>query len=343
MLKNKSKKMPKYIIKRDSIVLMVILVIIGILSYTYCSYYINISNAKEKMENVVLCSTIKDVLLVFITVCGTNLLMSVILERNSKNAFLYDVVLNDMLAVPEIYEKMSHDNQEKMCNALEKRLYFDNDVAHKIYKDMWKKLQTNLCEYYYKLCEYDIVCDIHDNYIEKSISKKLVIRAYQGNHTIKGYKFGGFTSMLVEGMEPYVVRQIEINGVKISNNDYSYNNQGVRKRLDNQNQYNSYIEYKYKKALNISSNEDTIVTIQYVTRTAANDRISTYRVGQPCSNFKLRYSVKQNEKYRLTVQAFGFLDNADDSINVPELSNVNIEFTDWIFKHDGVVIVINDK
>lgn len=103
------------------------------------------------------------------------------------------------------------------------------------------------------------------------------------------------------------------------------------------------MEYIYNKSLTIRNDKETILTVKCKTRTAIDDKSSTFRVIKPCRNFSLVYSITQHEKYRIGVDAFGFLDDADDSANNTSRSNVNITFNDWIFEYDGVVVVILDK
>lgn len=331
----------RYKINKGTFIIMIILTFFCILVYFLIDFRINISdNITPKV--IAIYETIKDILLVIVSVTGLNLLFSAIIEVKSKNSYLSEIMANDVIASNEFYDYMDNSKKESMYNALEKSLYFKDDISHEIYKNIRYRLKENLGEYYFTECSYSVTCTIHDTYIEKEITKTTKIRSYENEHIILNFRITNFTSKKVSGLEAFELKSVEINNKKLNQEDID-TNKSDKANLDEQNEYDFSIDYLYNKKLALFSDKDTIITMKYITRTSKDDRMSTFRVGHPCKKFMLFYSVKQHEKYRIVVNAYGFLDDADNSTNNSSKSDITITFSDWIYNYDGVTVVILDK
>ncbi|MDO5151257.1 MAG: hypothetical protein Q4D76_17985, partial [Oscillospiraceae bacterium] len=151
------------------------------------------------------------------------------------------------------------------------------------------------------------------------------------------------SSKKIDGMDSYEIVSFEIDGKKVDLKQNVQKKSIRASNLDEQNEYDMNIQYVYNKMLKVEKSKPKTVVVKCKTRTARDDISSTFRVKKPCKNFSLVYSIKQHDKYRLGVDAFGFLDDADESANNISDSNINITFNDWIFKYDGVVVCILDK
>ena len=318
------------------------------ISYALCTYYINVSEIDVShvypyADSLAKIQSLKDILLVFVSVCGTSLLLNLIVETNSKNALITDIIQNDVISAPEFYESMDIDKKEKMFHALEEHLYFKHNIQHTMFAEMRNKIIDMVCDYYYASCNYIVTCKIYDNYIEKEITRKVVLKSYDKNYTIRNFSIGNCSSKKIDGLESYELISFEINGEKVNLDNHVRSQTLGTSNLDEQNEYNVNIRYIYNRPLKISSTKETTVVVKCKTRTAIDDKSSTFRVVKPCKNFSLVYTLEQHEKYRLGVDAFGFLDDADESANNTSESNINITFNDWIFKYDGVVVMILDK
>ena len=335
----------KYKVKNGSLILMIILTIIFIVVYYICTFYINVEKIQSNATNVNIpfMQTIKDILLVAISICGTNLLLNILIEVNSKNKIVTEIIESDVISSPKFYEHMDTIDKERMYNALEENLYFKYTRAHDMFINIREKLNDTIDDYYFEECSYVVSCNVCDAFIEKEITKKVTIKSFDKNFVIKDFGVGNFTSKTVEDIESYKLISIDIDGNKIDLDKDIHSISNKMSNLDEQNEYNTNKTYVYNKPLSIRNDKAISVVIKCKTRTTIDDKASTFRVTKPCKNFSLIYSIKQHDKYRLAVDAFGFLDDADDSTNNTSSSNVNITFRDWIFKNDGVVVVILDK
>lgn len=341
-----NKILKKFVVKQGVIVLSGMLTIICLCVYFYISYELNIEtiNANSLQINVALLSTIKDVLVVLISILGTNLLIGLLVDVSSKNNLVTHIMENDIISDPYFYTLMEVEQKEKMLNGLIENIYFDNKDTKKMFYNILDKLKCSIDEYYFDKCEYIVSCNIYDNYIEKTITKKVEIKSFDENIIIKDFGLGSFASRKVAGLNTFELISVEVNGEKMdaTSEDIKLVNRKLS-NLDEQNKYDSYGGYIYGKNLHINNSIGTKISVSCVTRTSKDDITTTFRVTKPCRNFALIYSIKQHEKYRIAVDAFGFLDDADDSTNNRSDSNINIKFDDWIFENDGVVVSVLDK
>lgn len=338
MMKNKIKK---YKLNMGVITLLVIGTILAICVYAYLTYQIHIEPDISKEKYAIL-ETAKSVLIVMISVLGLNLLLSSIIDVVSKNNTVTDIMVNDVVGDPVFYNSMDLDKKKMMYDSLEASLFFQDKISQTMHRYVRERLLGDLDSYYYSESSYSITCSVHDEYIEKEVTRTTKIRSYNNACSIKDYKLGSFSAKKINGLIPYEVNEVMINEQLISNDKLKLVNSNNRKRLDDQNDYDYTIDYIYKDTLKLYSDKDTIITMKYITRTSKDDRVSTFRVGCPCKKFSVYFTLNQSD-YRIMVNAYGFMDDANKSNNNQSKTNINISFSDWIFKHDGVTVVILEK
>ena len=336
----------KYKLKSSTLLIMVILTIICMCGCIYFSYCLNLDEKELQhyttLDPVAL-KTIKDIFVILTSILGTNLLLNSLIEVRSKNQIITDVIENDVISSPKFYEEMSEENKLKMCNALENNLYYKYDIVHQMFDDIRKRLNDKIEEYYYVSCEYDVTCDINDKFIEKQISKTIAIRSYEDKYTINDFCISQFSSKQIAGVSSFELTSLKINGETKSIKETVKTIPNEVSRLGEQNEYDISNCYIYNIPIEISKDKETTICVQCTTRTSIDDRCSTFRVTKPCKNFLLVYNLNQQKDLRLSVDAFGFIDDANNSTNNTSKSNVNIKFNDWIFENDGVVVTILDK
>lgn len=331
----------RYKIHKGVMIVLILLLFCCITCYFVLTVQVNF-NSQITASTVAVYETIKSILVVIISTIGVNLLSSILIDKNSKNYFLNEIMLNDVIGSSEFYNCMNDNVKEDMYNALECNIFNQNTIKSSMYKSIRDKLNNMSNNYYYTKCSYSVTCTVHDTYIEKVIKRTTHIRSYDECKTLKRHKIIGFSSKRISGLQSFEKISLKINNEKIDESDCKE----IPANEDNwqeQNGYNYSIDYIYQKNLRIYNNKDTIIVMEYRTRTSVDDRMSTFRVSLPCKEFNLHFSLTQQEKYRLVGSAYGFLDDADNSNNNNSKANITIEFSDWIFKHDGAVVVILDK
>lgn len=338
----------KFKLKIGTFLLMLILTILCIIGCAYFSYYLNIYEEQLKITpkyNLVALKTIKDIFVVISSIFGTNLLLSILIDIRSKNQIVTDIIENDVISSPEFYNKMDDEKKIKMLNALEKHLYYKNMNVQEIFNEIRKKLNNKIKDYYYESCKYIVSCCIYDTYIEKEIIREVTIKSYDKKYQAKEFCIGRFSSKEVDGKKSYELKSLKINDEQTDlDNDIELVPCEIL-GLEEQNEYNISYRIIYKKPIMFYNDNDhnTTLVVKCLTRTTIDDKCSTFRVAKPCKNFALDYTLQQQTKHRLTVDAFGFLDDAKKSLNNNSKNNVHITFDNWIFENDGVVVTILDK
>lgn len=336
------RKCKKYKLNKISIVALIIIFFVCCICYWLLSYQINV-DANISIEKIAFYDAVKDILVVIISMLGFNLLSGIFIEVDTKNKYLSEIIANDVISCEEFYDYMDDDTKKKLYEVLEANMFANHAVASQMYKSIRDKLNSSTDEYYYTKCAYSVTCNVFDNYIEKEITRTTSIRSYKNKITLKNHKIIEYSSKMFNGLRAFEKGSLRINGNIISDNDCVESHDEEALNLDEQNEYNYFVKYLYKKDLKITNDNDTTIVMNYKTRTSIDDKVSTFRVAYPCKEFSLHCSIMQHDKYRLVGSAYGFLDDAGNSNNNITKSNITIEFSDWIFKHDGATVVILDK
>jgi len=322
------------------------LTIICIIFIIICSYLLNIEReelSKITKINPIIINTLKDLLVVIASILGTNLLINGIIEVKSKNQLLTDIIANDIIASPNFYTYMDTVNQLKMCQALEKNLFFQNNT---IKQDMSTEVRQKILDikdpYYFEECDFIVTSTIYDKYIEEDVTKKIVIKSYGDSCHIENYPISNYSSKTTDVFVPFELLSVNINGKEINIENDIKQITSCKNSFDEQNKFNSNIRYVYNKKILINNKDGVNIILKYKTRTTIDDRLTVFRVGKPCKRFSLIYNLTPDEKYRLAINAFGFFDDGSATINDDSNYHTNIEFSNWIFTYDGVVIMILD-
>lgn len=337
------KREKRYIVKKSTTFSMIVLTVICIILHIILNLQFNYKDNISEIEKTVY-MVLMDVSLVIASILGTNLLVSILVEVNSKSDDFTHLMTNEVFASPAFYNNMDTKKKEQMCKALERNLYFKNDVLCEMYEYIRSKLTNTSDSYYYTECTYSVTCTIYSTYIEKEIIRTTKIRSYKGAIAENNFSFGTFTLKEIEGLKSLQIKEIKIDNNLLPKHDYVLINDETTDNLDKQNEYNSTINCVYSNTLTFNDNESKKITMHYITRVPNDDRIMTFRVGYACKSFSIYFTIKNSDiKYRIFVAAYGFLDDANNSNNTDSKTDVTVKFDNWIYKCDGVTLVILDK
>lgn len=105
---------------------------------------------------IVLSNVLKDFFLVIISIIGTTLLTSTIIEKNQKNTTYTELLANDIFASPEFYSNLSDENKQKMIENLERNFYDRHSIKQELYNVFRQRLNEIQQDYYYEECNFNI-------------------------------------------------------------------------------------------------------------------------------------------------------------------------------------------
>lgn len=298
----------------------------------------------EKPEYRIYIEIAINISVVIISIVGTAIISTPLIEKKNNNKIYFDAILNDVLSDEKVIELMSDDNKKKIkhqllnvkCNAKQEMV----DYIHNAISDAQS-------EYYFEDCSYIISCNIKDEYIEKRIVKNLKIRSYENAKIIKNFAFVRMcTGSDIPDDNPLQIENVCINNNVLNLNQYECVVENVREdevALKKSNYDKKYV-YKYKKSLKLSNKTTTDISITYTTKVSLHDKYMCLRVSEPCRHFSVDFTVLNKNPYDICIHGFGFMNDATSTPNIMDNSNnAKISFNTWIFKKDGVSIGFSQK
>ena len=281
----------------------------------------------------------RDVSLVVFTILSTTILTTFLIEIRSKNELYKDILLNDILSNPLFYNSFGVSEKEQILRELEKELIFsDSAKMQNMYNSIKRKLSiAQNTGYYYERASFRISCtiDIQQEILVRECVHTTKIRSYADNYSIKNFVLSKWEGINIENC--FALKYIELNGrlIDVANEvSVSQNN--------NESPLGGFtISYIYKliSELNLSRDRDTVIEVSYITRTPLSHNVFKCQSTAPCRHFSVEAFLQQTTDYELTAAAFGFRDSAERSPRRVNKQEIHIEFDDWIFDRDGVVIV----
>lgn len=279
----------------------------------------------------------RDVLLVVFTILLTSILTSLLIETRSKNELYRDTIFDDVISNPAFFQCFSAETKQNFLQSLEQELLFSHSsITQAMFNSIQKKLiEATTVGYYFAECSYHLSCKVDDISVQKKINRTIRLRSYENTHIVLNLpvlKWSGLEAF----DDHFTLESISLNGVPAQ----GYKTDIVRDQvsLDSFCGYSVTYYYSLVGPIVLQANSDTIISISYTTRVPLSDNIYTCRTSVPCKRFSVYAYLNDSPTYKINGVAFGFLDVAARS-PVPLSDNeVRIEFDDWIFNKDGVVI-----
>lgn len=302
---------------------------------------INMSALQENSSKKFWLSIFKDICTVAVSILGTNLLLNLIIQKNSQNN-LYDEFIIELLqnkdflgSIPEDKRKILFKNIEEMDFLGENKIYTEliNNVREKIVKSHYP--------FYYVSNNIDIICTLKPDCIEKDIIKTIEICSFEKSKKIEQYKISKFTLESLNEEKPVEIKKITINGKsKDINRCVEYTNSENEDNVYFANvNYNTQVLCCLKDEITVYNDKPTKIEINYITRVPLNDKVYIYRLTDPCKKFHFHYRIKDsNKKYKIHAQAFGFQDNAMKNPAGSRENEITYDIGDWAFPTDGVFV-----
>lgn len=279
----------------------------------------------------------RDISLVVFTILLTSIFTSWLIDTRSKNELYHDTIFDDVISNPTFFRCFADETKQNFLERLEQELIFSNSsIIQNMYKSIQKKLlDATTVDYYFSECNYHLSCKIDDTSIQKKINRTIRLRPYGDTctiHNLQVLKWSG-----LEAFDDYfILDSISINGEPVK----GYKTDSVRDRIS-LDSFCGYVVTHYYSLVGpivLQADLDTIVSISYTTRVPLSDNVYTCRSSVPCKRFSVYAYLEESPAYKINGVAFGFLDVAARS-PVPLSDNeIRIEFDDWIFNKDGVVI-----
>lgn len=366
-----AKKRPyKFLTSKTSIILSLIIVVISLIFIFFLSLEIN--NVEEiavpvsigidesdgdnfysyqlyqdNLEKKVLLSSLKDVLVVICSILGTNLIVSLIIQKKSQNDMYDEFLTEDLLQNTKFLKSMEKEKRQTLLRSIEKIDYMGcNEIYSELVNNVRNKIINSDYKFYYISNKIDIICNKKSNYIEKEIIKTVEIRSFDKEYTAKDYIITKFALEKINTIKNVEIKKLVINGqtqnvnVENENCDIKFVNMQNDDNVyyDNVN-YNEKGQCCLKKEITFYDNETTTIEVTYITRVPVTDKVYTSRLSVPCKRFHFHFRIDDSKtNYKIHAQAFGFQDDAMKNPAGSRKNEVTYEISDWAFPSDGVFV-----
>lgn len=281
----------------------------------------------------------KNLLVVVTSILGTTLITGFLIEKRSRNEIFTDTLLDELSLSLDEHNK----NRKKLLETLEQNYYFSgNKKKREIYGSIIRQRDTALQHTYATRNYHRVVCTIYPDRIEKEIVREIWIRSYDPSYEVKNFVLAGQAVKVVDGISRLEMQEVTIdNEAKTLNVDYELvQNPNPVGSLEKKNDYSNHRIYRCKSPLLLSSEKDTKIVVKYKTSVPPNDFTYCIRMRRPCKDYSLEFRVSDSagRKCCLNAHAFGFCEDAINTLNDSDPHSVSIHFDDWIFYNDGVCI-----
>ncbi|MBQ3431838.1 MAG: hypothetical protein IJG23_03540 [Clostridia bacterium] len=351
--KNKKVKrfLKRYVFNKGALILSVLLFIASIVLLGVISYDINRNEQSTKNENIQTDSqsnldyyVIKDICLVISSIFGTNLMVSLIIEKSNKNAMFREFFENEIISNSTFYDCLNEENAKKMLSGLElSRHYANNKIALEICDNFRNKITEKELKYYYSNLAYTIRVTDKGDYFEKKITREITINSIEDYQKIENYKILEMSFAELKSVKTFELQSVQVNGKVVNSEKYcKCEEHDISKTVGEKKDFNKQIRTYYKNKIKLYKNKPFKLSISMITRCPKDDITSTFRVAVPCKNFRISYIINSNN-YRLVVSTFNSCEGAVDVSDKRYPNEINVSIDGWVVPENGVIVTIVPK
>lgn len=330
-------------------VLLVGIFIFSILFMIMSSYMLEkedlSTTGDENTQISIIWNVCKDISEIIASAIGINLILSLCLEKSSKNKAFEEFFANEIISSPLFYNSLQKDERENMLHALEENCYGNSVWQKGMHKSINQKLKNSeKCKYIIKESEQIVKCKICDEYIEKKITRMYEIVALFPNvKKLKNFQLLKCTAKSDSNYKHISDLIVKINENVIDEKSIKVDNPyPPENTLDKKSEYNQ-CQKTYLKKLKFDRQGVCKIYTEYTTRVPCSDLSYVCRLSAPCKHFKFDFEIINNDDYKINTYAFGFVDDGKNSLLNDSRNRISIEFKDWIFPLDGVAVVFQKK
>ena len=188
--------------------------------------------------------------LVVSSITGTNLLTSLIIEKNSKNEEWLNIISQDVLSNHIFYDYMDAKTKDTIISAVEYSInkYNNTVIQNEIMQSIIGKLNFQNETYYFNKCDYNINCEIFDNHIRYEMKRITEMYSYKDDYSISNFRIAVVANWCDKSNNNGIGNfEILINNVLLASDAYIVEDKSPCMESDIEiNKYNT-IKYIYLK------------------------------------------------------------------------------------------------
>ena len=288
-------------------------------------------------------TTYSQIILVVFSITGSALISTVLIEKKKSNKIVEEIFIDDFFTSNKFLDIIDDENKNRILDSLLAGKHFEGcKEKAEMLRAVIEKINLPVFDFdfCYEKCDLDIVCEIKENYIEKTVLKHVRIKSLEKTKNVKDYNILSISASDLVDITPVEIKKVRIDGTVLSESLIKKQSKPASDSLNMKRGYSTNYSFCVDKTLNFSNKKPIDFQIEYTTRCPLNDISYFCRMPYPCKEFDFKFHVK-NKNYHVNPSAFGFIDDAKDSPNSSsDRQSVSIKFEDWIFPLDGVCILL---
>lgn len=340
-----------YTIDKKVYTALAILIPILILSYFGCICWENSVNSSylEAIKQGEVIKTpavlnfitfLESLITIVFSVFLSSVLTAFIISKREKNDIYRDAFV-DMIDKTIMEITIPEDSESRILANLKKTIGVGHIPANMTETVIRKALLPQQC-YYYQNCEIDIKCHVEDGYLVKQIMKNMFVRSYEPTCVIKKGAFNFASQCGQKGVkDALVISDIKVlcDG-KSAEPAYKIGTQNIKDNLSVKQGYiKKHIAY-CDEDFSLYGDKTTKVTVSYITRVPLSDLTYVFRVPCSCKHLHLQCHLSGMDNYSIRGYAFGFMDDARNTVSGKEKTECEFALEDWAFYGDGACFII---
>lgn len=299
-----------------------------------CFIYYYILKLEIETPNI---EIIKNVILIIISVFGSTLLSTALIEKKKLNKPINDFLFEDILTSTEI---LSDSIKKQILNKMEMDLYYDqNQDKQIIMEQLREEISLEKFDYFYESCVYDVKCEVENEFVVYNINRGIKIKSFDKNKQISDFCIAQLSLKKLNGQKAFEILEVLIDDQRIEKCDLKNIMNDQNYSVYRNNEYDTKYLVQYRKNLNLDSKNEISIQMHYIVRLPKDDNSMVYRVYVPCKKFRITCS--SSNEYKLKVHPFGIGGKGFQTINNLNTNSCTVEMENWIFPYDGVVTLCN--
>ncbi len=257
------------------------------------------------------------------------------------NGLKYYFETSENLVKEGFFDRLSMDEVREIKDKMEDKLYFEKNEHDKdnFYSFFGQELSTLLDKSYYKKYEARVICQIKDDYIKKTIYKRLEIVNPSRRPVTEKIPFEAYMKKVdrIDNInELYRIVSFKVNSEdKTGQIRDCLKIEDISAKCSDGYCIKVAAEYEFKIVKSAS--------IYMIIETLApkTDVFFTNYVTKPCKDYNIIFVIDK-DSYEVDGYIFGLVDGSKNRLVEGKLGNgMELGFRDWILPGDGVVFAIN--
>ena len=297
---------------KGTIVFSVVLTVLSFVCAFLCSCYLNSETVLASQgqgtvtKTYYLIKILNDVLVVFFSVFGTNLILTLCVEKKSRNKAFDEFFMDEIISSQSFYEHLQKQDKEKMLNALEMERYYNNEIKRDICNRTREKIISNSKSYYFADCSYNVTVKDKGNYFEKTVIYSVTIEPYEQKEELNNFVLAQVTNKKIYGLDIVEINSIEYNGDDITEKCVT-DNIPIDIKFGEKKDFDNTTQVAFEECFTITKDNPAKFIVNLTTRCPKEDITSSFRASVPCKQFSVNYKIesdiKENSNTKLIVES----------------------------------------